>query len=170
MERGWKEFNAFLERRQNLKYPVHWEVHRNTLSFGKPFQEIRDAFGLIEEGSLAKSVERMATHEQVNVLQAIMYNDEWMAWALAGNQFAWATGFPTGDYAEIQLTLSAQCRAKSTLTAYFSRNWNAKLWIVSERMDFVNRAARRFDKLLNSPARPQIEESLRIIYAGGGVM
>ena len=36
-------------------------------------------------------------------------------------------------------------------------------------MKFVLRAARQFDKLINGPQRPQLEASLRVIAAGGGV-
>lgn len=36
-------------------------------------------------------------------------------------------------------------------------------------MKFVLGAADRFNKLLNGPQRPRIEESIRAIAAGGGV-
>lgn len=110
-----------------------------------------------------------AWHEQVNVLQAIMYNDRDMQDALAKNQFAWTMGFPSGVYMEIQLTLSAQCKAKDGWTSYFPRQRSARLWVVEERMKFVNRAAARFDELLMSRERPYVEESLRVISAGRGV-
>jgi len=85
------------------------------------------------------------------------------------NQYAWATGFPTGDYEEIQLTLSAQCRAKTGITSWFDRDKYAKLWVVEQRMKFVLGAADQFNKLLNGQERPRIEESIRAIAAGGGV-
>jgi len=170
MERGWEEFSTYLPKRQNEKYSFYWAVNRNTLRFATPFREIRDAFEQIAQGNLAISVEKLAQHEQVNILQTIMYNDEVLRKLLALNQYAWATGFPTGDYEEIRLTLSAQCRAKTGFTSWFSRDKGAKLWLATERMQFVNRAAQQFDQLLNSPERPRVEESIRAIAAGGGVV
>lgn len=169
MERGWKEFSTYLDRRHSEKHSVHWAVNRNKLRFGTPFVEIRDAFDLIEQGNLANSVEKLAQHEQVNILQKIMYDDEVLRKLLAMNQYAWATGFPTGDYMEIKLTLSAECRTRTGFTSWFSRNKSAKLWMATERMIFVNQAAKQFNQLLNSPERPRVEESLRAIAVGGGV-
>ena len=170
MERGWEEFSAHLPKRQNEKYPVHWAVNRDKVRFGTPFREIRDAFEQIVQGNLARSVELLAQHEQVNILQKIMYNDEVLQKLLALNQYAWATGFPTGDHQEITLTLSAECAAHAGLTTWFSRHKGAKLWLPAERMLFVNRAARQFNQLLNSRERPRVEESIRAIAAGGGVI
>ena len=75
----------------------------------------------------------------------------------------------SGVYTEIQLTLSAQCKAKDGWTSYFPRLKSAKLWVVEERMQFVYRAAARFDELLRGRERPYVEASLRKIAAGGGV-
>lgn len=169
MERGWEEFSAHLVKRQNEKYPVYWAINRNTLRFGTPFVEIRDGFSHIDSGNLALSVERLAQHEQVNILQKIMYNDRVLQRLLAMNQYAWATGFPTGDYEEIQLTLSAECKAKPGFTSWFSRNKNAELWVEGQRMKFVLAAARQFHSLLNGPERPYVEASMRAIAAGEGV-
>lgn len=109
----------------------------------------------------------------MNVLQAIIYDDERMQWALAANQFSFATKFPSGVYNEIQLTLSAQCKVKPALasifTAFFSKELNAKLWVANERMEFVKRAANKFDQLLRGPQRRHVEESILAISAGGGV-
>lgn len=170
MERGWKEFNDYLDKRNNKKYPpAYWNVDRNVLPFGTPFQEVRKGFERIDQGDLKGSVEALAQHEQVNVLQSIIYNDRDMQDALAKNQLAWAIGFPSGVYTEIQLTLSAQCKAKDGWTSYFPRLKSAKLWVAEERMQFVNRAAARFDELLRSKERPYVEQSLRAIAIGGGV-
>lgn len=169
MERGWEEFTTYLDKRQNDKYPVYWAVNRNTLRFGTPFAEIIDAFRNIDSGNLALSVERLAYHEQVNILQKIMYNDPVLQKLLAMNQYAWATGFPTGDYEEIKLTLSAECRAKKGFTSWFSRHKNAQLWVVEQRMQFVLAAARQFNKLVHGPERPYGEASMRAIAAGGGI-
>jgi hypothetical protein len=169
MERGWREFEAYLPKRQNNKYPVHWAVNKDTLRFGTPFEEIREGFKQIDSGSPALSVERLAQHEQVNILQKIMYNDLVLQKLLAMNQYAWATGFPTGDYEEIKLTLSAECRTKKGFTSWFSRDKNAQLWVVEQRMEFVRAAAKQFHKLLTGPERPYVEASIRAIAAGAGV-
>lgn len=169
MERGWDEFSTYLKNRQNDKYPVYWAINRTTLRFGTPFPEILEGFRLINSGDCAASVEQIAQHEQVNILQKILYNDPVLQRLLAMNQYAWATGFPTGDYEEIQLTLSAECRAKSGFTSWFSRHKGAKLWLDSQRMQFVLASARQFHRLLNGPERPYVEASLRAIAAGGGV-
>jgi hypothetical protein len=169
MERGWKEFNAYLDKRYSEKYSVHWAVNRNKLRFATPFVEIGDAFDQIEQGNLARSVQLLAQHEQVNILQKILYDDAVLQKLLAMNQYAWATGFPTGDYEEIKLTLSAECGAKTGFTSWFSRAKDAKLWVADERMQFVRQAAERFNQLLNSPERPRVESSIRAIAAGGGV-
>lgn len=168
MERGLKELERFLDKRQNIADRVEWRPKKN-LRFGQPFPAILEGFRQIEAGNLAKSVEFLAFHEQINVLQAIMYNDPDMQDALAKNQLAWAMRFPSGIYTEIQLTLSAQCQAKDGWTSYFPNLRNAKLWVAQERMKFVNQAAARFDELLRSSQRHYVEESLRTIAAGRGV-
>jgi hypothetical protein len=169
MERGWEEFNTYLAKRQNDKYPVYWAVNRNTLTFGTRFNEIVQGFKYIEMGNVRESVDEIARHEQVNVLQKIMYNDPVLQRLLAMNQYAWATGFPTGDYEEIKLTLSAECKAKPGFTSWFSRNKNAELWVAEQRMRFALGAARQFHELLHGPERPYVEASIRAIAAGGGI-
>lgn len=127
MERGWKEFDAHLEKRL------------------------------------------LTGHEQVNILQRIMYNDAALQRLLALNQYAVVTGLPpTGDAEKIELTLSAQCKAKDGLTSPFSKDKHAKLWVVEERMRFVLRAAEQFNSILSGPQRSQVEASIRTIAAGGG--
>lgn len=169
MERGWKEFSDHLPKRQNKKYPVYWNVDRNTLPFGTPFREVREGFGLIEAGNVADSVKSLARHEQVNILQQIMYNDPVMRQLLDANQYAVVTGIPTGDAEKVELTLAAQCKARDGFTLPFSKDKHAKLWEVAQRMRFVLRAADQFNKLLNSPQRSRVEKSIREIEAGGGV-
>jgi hypothetical protein len=168
MERGAKEFDAYLANRQAIAGKVEWKAG-HFLKFGVPFGDIRTGFTRIEEGNPASSVRSLARHEQVNVLQAILYNDPEMQKALAKNQLAWAIGFPSGVYMEIQLTLSAQCKAKDGWTSYFPRLKGAKLWVAEERMNFVLRAAARFDELLRTRQWLHIEESLHTISAGGGL-
>jgi hypothetical protein len=148
---------------------VYWNVDSHVLPFATPFKEIRGGFRRINEGSLAGSVKSLAWHEQVNILQKIMYNDRYTQKLLDANQYAVVTGFPTGDAEKIELTLSAQCKAKDGFTLPFSRDKRAKLWVVEQRMRFVYRAAEQFNKLLNGPQRPRVEESIRAIAEGGGV-
>jgi hypothetical protein len=169
MERGWEEFNAYLDKRNNRKYPVYWNVDRATLPFGKRFNEIVLGFAAIVKGNIAYSVEQIAQHEQVNILQEIMYNDPVLQKLLALNQYALVTGIPTGDAEKIELTLSAQCKAKDGFTFSFSSDKYAKLWVVEQRMSFVLSAARQFNRLLNGPERQYIEASIRAIADGGGV-
>jgi hypothetical protein len=170
MERGWKELTGYLEKRQNKRYAVEWQVDRSVLPFATPFREIRRGFEDIDSGSPERSVESLARHEQVNILQTIMYNDGLMQMLLAYNQFAWANDFPSGDYEEIKLTLSAECRVKKGRSVLFWKDACAKLWRVEQRMPFVLKAAERFNELLNGPERPQVEASIRAIAAGGGVV
>jgi len=169
MERGWKEFNDHLAKRQNRKYPVYWNVDRDTLAFGTPFSEISVGFRNINAGEIASSVRIIARHEQVNILQRIMYNDLVLQKLLSLNQYALVTGIPTGNAASIELTLSAQCQTKPGFTSLFSRHRYARLWEAEQRMEFVLRAATQFEKLLHGPERNQVEESIRQIAAGGGV-
>jgi hypothetical protein len=169
MERGWKEFDASLGKRENMRYAVEWQIGRNTLQFGKVFREVREGFGHIEVGALTKSVQSLARHEQINILQKILYDDWIMQRLLAYNQFAWANELPSGNYEEIKLTLTAECKTKAGLTALFSKSAWAKLWVADERMAFVLRAADQFDRLLKGSQRAQVEASIRAIADGAGV-
>lgn len=166
MERGWAEFRACLPARQHARYAVHWEVDRKTLAFATPFPEVAAGFEQIEQGRIADSVRTLARHEQVNVLQRVMYDDSVMRLLLDWNQLAWAVGFPSGDYEEIRLNLSAQCPARTGTTTTFSKDRYAKLWDPRERMPFVFDAAARLDELLAGPERTQVEESIREVAAG----
>lgn len=168
MERGWKEFNTYLKNRQNIKARVNWDAGQR-LHFGTPFREVREGFEAIEAQATSDSVKLLAWHEQVNILQPILYDDKSMQDALAKNQLAWALRFPSGVYMEIQLTLSAQCKAREGWTAYFSNRRAARLWVANERMAFVLRAAQRFDELLRGTQQPDVKNSLESIAAGGGV-
>ena len=165
MERGWEEFSACLPKRQNRQYAVHWDVDRATLAFATPFREVHDGFRQIELGRIGDAVRTLAQHEQVNVLQRIMYDQVLMQRLLAWNQLAWATEFPSGDYEEIKLSLSAQCPARPGHTSWFPKTRYAKLWVVGERMAFVFDSADRLDALLDGPEREDVEASLRAISA-----
>jgi hypothetical protein len=163
MERGWTEFLACLPRRQNARYAVHWEVDRSTLAFATPFPEVAAGFEQIERGRIEDSVRSLAQHEQVNVLQKIMYDDLFMKMLLDWNQLAWVTDFPSGDYEEIKLNLSAQCPARAGTTSTFSKDRYAKLWDPAERMPFVFEAADRLGMLLAGAERARVEESIRSV-------
>jgi hypothetical protein len=166
MERGWMEFLACLPRRRNARYAVHWEVDRTTLAFATPFPEVAAGFEQIELGRIEDSVRTLAQHEQVNVLQRIMYDDLFMQMLLNWNQLAWAVDFPSGDYEEIRLNLSAECPARTGTTQTFSKERYARLWDPAERMPFVFEAADRLNLLLSGPERVHVEESILSISAG----
>lgn len=116
-----------------------------------------------------ESVQYLAQHEQVNILQRILYNDPVVRKLLDANQFAWVMKFPTGDAQKIELTLSAQCKEKGSFTLPFSKDKFAKLWQAEQRMKFVLTAADRFNELLKGPQRQYIEKSIREIAEGGGM-
>ena len=88
--------------------------------------------------------------------------------ALKANQFSWATGFPNGVAAEIELTLSAECKSKSSsLNVWFSKEKNAKLYDRGQRMTFVYTAADQFEALLQGRQRSSIEASINEIAKSG---
>ncbi len=169
MERGWDEFHSCLPARADLRYAVHWEVSRKTLAFATPFPEVPAGFELIERGRIADSVRTLAQHEQVNVLQRIMYDETVMRMLLDWNQLAWAVELPSGDYEEIRLNLSAQCPARDGTTVTFSKDRHARLWEPAERMPFVFDAAARLDELLGGQERARVEESIRDVAAGAAI-
>lgn len=168
MLRGEEHFATCLETRQSLGAKVTWPVDKTVLAFGKPFKEIKDGFKAVAQNQIAASVLHFARHEQVNVLQAVIYNDFAMRRALDANQFAWATGFPSGVAEAIELTLSARCRPDHAgpLTVIFSRDKRAKLYDQEQRMVFVRQAAERFDKLLHSKERQAVVEAITAIAEG----
>jgi hypothetical protein len=170
MLRGLDGLRNCLRERKNIKDLVFWpEEAKMRLDFGLFFDEILAGFRQIDQGEIQQSVRTLANHEQLNILQKVIYDDPVTRKALDANQFAWATKLPTGDYAEIQLTLSAQCSAKPGWTQWFSRSMDVHLWNPSDRMKFVFRAAEEFDRLLKGSQRAEVERSIREIYMGGGV-
>ncbi len=169
MERGWDAFRACLLDRQKARYAVRWDVDYSTLAFAAPFPEVLRGFEQIERGHIAESVRTLAQHEQVNVLQRIMYDAQVMQLLLDWNQLAWAIDFPSGDYKAIELNLSAECPARAGTTTPFPKGRYAKLWDPAERMPFVFEAANRLDELLNGAERAQVEASMRSISAPAAV-
>lgn len=168
MMRGYEALRTNLRYRSEIKDKVFWpEEAKARLEFGRQFDDIVLGFEEIDNGHIQKSVERLARHEQVNVLQKIIYDDKDTRLALDANQFAWIHGLRGA--AEIQLTLSAQCKANGGLTSWFPRLTKVHLWDEKDRMAFVIRTARQFDRLLKTDARAVIERSISDIYNGHGV-
>lgn len=168
MLRGGDHLITCLESRRSIATKVLWPVDKKILEFGKPFKEIEDGFSAVARNQIAASVLHFAQHEQVNILQAVIYNDFAMRRALDANQFAWATGFPSGVAEAIELTLSARCRPDNAgrLSVVFSRDKRAKLYDQKQRMVFVRQAAERFDTLLNSRERAAIVDAITAIAEG----
>jgi hypothetical protein len=168
--RGLEAFKAGLNERQSIKDQARWPVKDEILPFAKIFRQIADGFTLVERNDLLGSVRQLAYHEQVNVLQPVMYDDTLMRLALDANQLAWASDMPGADFNEIQVTLAAQCAAKpSPVTAWFSNATDAHLYSPLQRMEFVYRAAEQFDRLVSGKERPEVERALEAICEGHGV-
>jgi hypothetical protein len=173
-ERGLEALKDCLASRKNIygtgEHPVLWPVGQKTLRFGINHEEIVLAFEAIEGGHIAKSVEFLAKHEQVNILQPAMYNDSGLKWLLRSNHFSYVTNIPSGAAQAIELTLASQCRPiEDGRTIGFGSNPFANLADIERRMAFVLKAAAQFDDLLHSDQRDQIEQSIRDIALGGGV-
>lgn len=168
MLRGSKHMRECLQERAKISDRILWPVDKSKLSFGKPFDEILQAFDLIEKNQILESVKKLAYHEQINVLQATIYNETAMRRALDTNQFSWATGFPSGVAAEIHLTLSAECKSQSSaLNVWFSKTKTAKLYDQDQRMALVNMAASRFHSLLGGTTGLNVEASINKIAESG---
>ncbi|GAB3429356.1 hypothetical protein NX773_09525 [Massilia solisilvae] len=144
---------------------VHWPVASQLLPFGKPFREIMEGFELIEAGQLHESVAKLAWHEQVNVLQTVMYNDPKMRLALDSNQIGTVAGQQSADFEEVGVSLDASCHALGPDSILFSPLANAHLYDVSQRMAFVMRAAARMDEMLRGAEGASVAASLRDIAA-----
>lgn len=171
-ERGLGALEGCLSSRSNLyaKYPVLWPVDPDILKFGMEQKEILQTFRAIEKGGLAESVRYLATHEQVNILQPVMYSDPRFVRLLRGNHVSFVVGFPSGAAQAIELTLASQCgRVDDGRSISFGSNPFADLSDIDQRMPFVLNAASRFNELLEKSNRTQIEQALRTIVAGGGI-
>lgn len=115
-------------------------------------------------------VKLLAYHEQVNVLQRIIYNDTVFVLLLQGNQASYITGFPSGVAQPVELTLAGQCRGLDDgRTVGFEDSPIANLANPEQRMQFVIRAANQFHDLLHSSSRGLVEKSIKSIASGGGV-
>ncbi|VVP98558.1 hypothetical protein PS914_03831 [Pseudomonas fluorescens] len=173
-ERGIASLKTCLPFRKNIyehdQHSVLWPIEQETLEFGTNHDEILQAFEAIEAGNIAKSVERLAWHEQKNILQPSMYSDQWLVKLLFGNHFAYVTDFPSGAAAAVELTLASQCRpSEDGRTVGFSNDYVANLANIDQRMPFVLKAAEQFDNLLRRSDRQLIEQAILDIAAGRGV-
>jgi hypothetical protein len=166
--RGISGIRKCIDERQLIRDKVIWEM-KDQLPFGMPFKEIRAGFEAIERGDIAESVRQLVWHEQVNVLQTILYNDVETRALLDANQAAWVTELPSsGYYQEVQLTLSAQCRPKRGVTTWFGKSLAAKLYDQNDRMKFVYQAVEAFGKLVRKkPA--ELKHSIECIYRGHAI-
>jgi len=168
MLRGIKYLRDCLPDRHAIAKQVIWPLAEKTLEFGKPFKEIIPAFEAIEQNDIKSSVELLARHEQINILQPAIYDDIRMQRALDANQFAWVTGIPSGVAAEIELTLASACHPNpNILTVQFPKLLRAKLYDPDQRMEFVKRAAARFDQLLHYDSAA-VSHSIEQVAAGAG--
>jgi len=169
MLRGNEQLKKCLHERKLIADKIIWPISQSKLAFGQSFNVILKAFDFIESGNIAESVERLADHEQINILQTAIYNDLAMRRALDANQFSWDVDFPRGVAAEIALTLSAECKVDaSPFTIMFSKNKTAKLYDKDQRMVFVYSAAKQFADLLHGSHRANVEASIREIAEYGG--
>jgi len=166
---GIQRYEACQFDRKNIADKVLWPIDPKILPFGRPFLEILQGFRQIDRGELMLAVQSLARHEQLNILQKVLYNRPDMRLLLKSNQAAWVTGIPSGVAAEIELTLSAQCSPVAERTETFPRTLTADLADPNQRMAFVTRGAQHFDMLLNGPGRRDIDQSLRIIATGASL-
>ncbi|CDG18624.1 DUF2515 family protein [Xenorhabdus doucetiae] len=174
-QRGLKELKTCLRLREkiydNSQFPILWPIGQKKLPFGRFYKEILQTFEAIEAGNIAKSVEYLAYHEQVNILQPSMYSDAILVGLLRGNHFAYVTNLLPNVTEPVELTLASQCRrVDDDRTISFSdKKPYANLADVNQRMPFVLKAAERFDEMLHNSNRNLLEKSLKNIAAGQGV-
>jgi len=158
-----------LKERSALEGSVYWLAGKK-LEFGAFKPEVIKGFEAIDAGKISAGVQHLARHEQLNILQPVMYDDPAFSTLMRADQFAWALRFASGSTQEIQLVLSNRCTADGhvALSENFSSRPLANLSDSSQRMAFVLRAAERFDRLLHDPIeRHMMENSLYVIAAGG---
>jgi hypothetical protein len=175
-KRGFAEFETCLEKRPRIyghpEFPVLWPVGQRKLKFGDPKKEVLEGFRAVAEGDIKQSVDHLATHEQLNVLQPIMYEDAMLEGLLRGNHAYYVTNiqFLPKIAQPIEVTLAGQCQAVGDeRTVSFSQDPFANLADPKQRMPFVLRAAKQFHTLLRSDKRPLLEASILDIANGNGV-
>ncbi|WP_063547669.1 DUF2515 family protein [Burkholderia territorii] len=167
-EFGLQRFERCLKERAQLRTTVRWPIG-DSVQFAADRSEVRAGFRAIDAGNIARGVEALAQHEQINVLQPVMYDDPYFAILMRTNQLAWALNIPTASSQEIQLTLANQCTVSggNAQREVFSPHPLADLGNAGQRMAFVLRAARRFDELLRDPIQRVLVENSLFVIAGG---
>ena len=173
-KRGFEELKTCLKERAGIyghpKFPVLWPVEQKMLEFGGEYLEILEAFKAMEKGDIAESVRQLAVHEQRNILQPTIYENQQLKLLLRGNHASYVTGLPSGVAQAIELTLASQCQpVEDGRTLEFSSNPFADLSDYKQRIAFVLRAAERFDEMLRDENRPLLEQSIKDIAEGAGV-
>ncbi|MCU0071866.1 hypothetical protein N8H71_09705 [Pseudomonas koreensis] len=171
--RGLGELKKCLDYRGGIyghaRFPVLWPIGEEILSFGLASKEVLKGFEAIEAGNVAESVEHLAFHEQRNILQPAIYENRHLVTLLRGNHFSYVTDFPSGVAQAIELTLTSQCtRVDDGRTIGFGSNPLADLSDIDQRMEFVLRAAARFDQMLNDRNREVLAQSIREIAVKEG--
>lgn len=154
-----------LRARSTLADRVLWPAECPAIAFGQPFHEIGEAFTLMEQGAVEASVVNLAWHEQVNILQPLIYDEPKTRLVLGANQMAWVAHLPYLAFAEIVLPFSGQCGVPAEDVVRFSSNQDAHLYDPVQRMAFVTRAAAMFNGLLHGRRRLAVEDALRAILA-----
>jgi hypothetical protein len=180
-QRGLKELEACLSVRKSIfhdsqygrQFRILWPIGQDKLEFGLPFKDIIPAFKAIDEKRLADGVRHLADHEQKNILQTIMYSDGWLVAGLWGNQIFHTLG-NTSITQAVELPLVAQCKTTNDgRTIEFTNGildgMTGDLSNEDQRMEFVYKAATRFDEMLRSDERSSVKESLEEIALNGGV-
>jgi len=165
---GLKRFIQCLDERTRLRGSVSWPVSRDL--FANQQDKIRLGFSAIDKDDVHNGVYHLAQHEQLNILQPVLYNEPVFATLMRANQLAWVLNIPTGSAQELQLTLANRCTVTggNADKVTFSKHALANLADPTQRMAFVERAARRFDDLLRHPVHgKEVENSLFIIAEGG---
>lgn len=165
MLHGAAALTAHLRERASNAAKVIWPAACPAIPFGQPFRETGEAFTLMEQGAVAASVIKLAWHEQVNILQPLIYDEAKTRLVLDANQLAWAVHLPYVAFEEIVLPFESQCGARGEDAVPFSRLQNAHLYDPLQRMEFVTRAATRFHGLLHGLRRIAVEERLRDMLA-----
>ncbi|MHC8336793.1 DUF2515 family protein [Pseudomonas sp. HLT2-19-2] len=164
MVRGFKEMEKCLPDRSSLKNEVLWPI-ADRVEFGAFRTEVSDTFKAIDAGDIATSVELMAAHEQLNILQPAMYDVNHFARLMQGTQagdvVSVVTGLFTGVSEEIQLTLASQCKAPDYRQVTFGRNPFSDLADKDQRMAFVLRMRPGITPCVIKPAATYAEATAR---------
>lgn len=166
---GFERFNESLGERQKVLRDIAQWPGGHVHLFATPHQRIRDAFAAIHGNDIHTGVKLLLDHEQLHILQPVLYDDPAFAALVRANQLAWVLNMPSGSIQELQLTLASQCSVTGgdIRKVPFSSDPQANLADPVQRMKFVRAAADRFDYLLKTQPH-DVENSLFLIAQGGG--